>query len=208
MNDLPPKSGKTRFIFDLDGTLTSEEILPYIARHFQMEEEIAPLIEESLRGVIPYTESFIRRVFLLKKLPVDEVSALLAEMPVFEKLVAFIQKHAEICTVITCNLDVWIQELVSRISPSWYCSEAETQDNHVTKLVHIIKKENLVERFQNGGDRVVFIGDSNADTEAMRLANVSIAAGLVHVPSQSVLSVADYLIFDEETLCRQLNQLL
>ena len=39
MNDSPQKSGKIRFIFDLDGTLTSEEILPCIARHFQMEEE-------------------------------------------------------------------------------------------------------------------------------------------------------------------------
>jgi HAD superfamily phosphoserine phosphatase-like hydrolase len=208
MNDSPQKSGKIRFIFDLDGTLTSEEILPCIARHFQMEEEISPLIEETLRGVIPYTESFIRRVFLLKKLPVDEVSALLAERPLFERLAEFIQKHPEICTVITGNLDVWVKGLISRISPSFYCSEAEMSENHVTKLVHIIKKENLVERFQNEGDRVVFIGDRTNDTEAMRLADVSIASGLVHAPSQSVLSVADYLIFDEETLCRQLNLLL
>ena len=100
------------------------------------------------------------------------MSALLAEMPLFERLVEFIQKHAEVCTVITGNLDVWVKELVSRISPSFYCSEAEMHENHVTKLVHIIKKENLVERFQNEGNQVVFIGDSNNDTEAMRLADV------------------------------------
>ena len=40
MNDSPQKSGKIRFIFDLDGTLTKEAILPCIVRHFQKEAEI------------------------------------------------------------------------------------------------------------------------------------------------------------------------
>ena len=54
----------------------------------------------------------------------------------------------------------------------------------------------------------MFIGDGNNDVEAMRLSDISIASALTHMPSNGVLSVADYLILDEETLCRQLNQLL
>ena len=42
----------------------------------------------------------------------------------------------------------------------------------------------------------------------MRLADVSIASGLTHMPANGVLSVADYLVLNEEGLCRQLNQLL
>ena len=66
----------------------------------------------------------------------------------------------------------------------------------------------LPEQFKKNGDKVVFIGDGNDDAEAMREADVSIASGVTHYPSKSVLSVADYLVFSEEALCRQLNQLL
>ena len=58
------------------------------------------------------------------------------------------------------------------------------------------------------GEKVIFIGDGNNDVEAMRLADIAIASGLTHMPAKSVLSVANYLVFSEEALCRQLNQLL
>lgn len=41
----------------------------------------------------------------------------------------------------------------------------------------------------------------------MRLADISIASALVHPPATSVLSITDYLVFEEGTLCRLLNQL-
>ena len=68
---------KIKFIFDLDGTITSEETLPLIAKHFNVQEEIEQLTRETIQGDIPFVESFIRRVFILGKLPVDEVAALL-----------------------------------------------------------------------------------------------------------------------------------
>ena len=72
----------------------------------------------------------------------------------------------------------------------------------------ILNKESVVKKYQEMGEKVVYIGDGNNDIEAMRLADVSIAAGLVHHPANSILPFADYLIFDEKALCRQLNQLL
>jgi magnesium-transporting ATPase (P-type) len=55
---------------------------------------------------------------------------------------------------------------------------------------------------------VVYIGDGNNDMEAMRIADVSIASGLTHYPASSVLSISNYAVFSEESLCRQLYQLL
>lgn len=63
-----------KFIFDLDGTVTSEEMLPLIAKHFHVEEEIVDLSRETTQGNMPFVESFIRRVFILGRLPVDEVA--------------------------------------------------------------------------------------------------------------------------------------
>ena len=51
----------TKFIFDLDGTVTKEETLPIIAKHFSVEEEIEKLTKQTVMGHIPFVESFIRR---------------------------------------------------------------------------------------------------------------------------------------------------
>lgn len=74
MSEHPMKPIK--FVFDLDGTVTAEETLPLMARHFHVEEEIEELTREPIQGNIPFVERFIRRVFMLGKLPVDGTNRL------------------------------------------------------------------------------------------------------------------------------------
>ena len=198
----------TKFIFDLDGTITKQETLPLISKYFGIQEEIDKLTNETIQGNIPFVESFIRRVYILGKLPIDEVSNLLEEVELHEKIVDFIKNHSDDCIIATGNLKCWIDKLLLKIGGYNYCSDGIIENNKVKKLTHILKKENIVEKYKKEGETVVFIGDGNNDVEAMRKADVSIASGLTHTPAKSVLSVTDYLIFDEEALCRQLNQLL
>lgn len=202
------EESKIKLIFDLDGTVTAEETLPLIAKHFKVEEEIEQLTQETVQGNIPFVESFIRRVFILGKLPVDEVADLLATTRLYPKLVEFIQSHKDICAIATGNLTCWSHKLLAKIGCEYYCSEAEVENNHVVKLTKILRKEQVVEQYQKDGYRVVFIGDGNNDLEAMRVADVAIAVGTTHFPSKSILPITNYLIFSEEALCRQLNQLL
>ncbi len=198
----------TKFIFDLDGTVTKQETLPLISKHFKIQEEIDNLTMETVKGNIPFIESFIRRVYILGKLPINEVADLLEKVELYKGILKFIQEHKEDCIVATGNLECWIEKLSKKVGCCCYCSDGEIENNQVKKLTRILKKENLVERYQSEGEKVVFIGDGNNDVEAMRLADVSIASGLTHMPANSVLSIADYLVFNEEALCRQLNQLL
>ena len=198
----------TKFVFDLDGTLTKEETLPIIAKHFSLEEEIEELTRQTVMGDVPFVESFIRRVSILGKLPIDEVDALLADVELHESIVEFIQKNREHCAIATGNLSCWVAKLVARIGCKTYCSEGKTENNRVMELTDIIKKEDVVEKFHAGGHRVVFIGDGHNDVEAMRAADVAIASGLTHTPTASVISVADYLVQDEMELCSRLKQLL
>lgn len=197
-----------KFVFDLDGTITAEETLPLIAKHFKIEDEITLLTKNTLTGTIPFVESFIRRVHILGKLPIDEIDHLLYEVNLHTNVVKFINEHNEQCAIATGNLCFWIERLIGKIGCKCHCSLGIREGNIVKKLTSILKKEHVVSHYQNLGFQVVYIGDSNNDMEAMRLADVAIAVGLTHYPASSVLSITDYLVFNEEALCRQLNQLL
>lgn len=197
-----------KFIFDLDGTVTRQETLPLIAEHFGVQTEIQNLTMQTIQGYVPFIESFIKRVHILGKLPIDEVSNLLENVLLYEKIIDFIKNNPQKCVVATGNLDCWVDKLCAKIGCEYHCSHCTTADNKVLKLTHILRKEDLVEQYKSQGYKVVFIGDGNNDVEAMRIADISIGAGLTHMPSQNILSIADYVIFNEETLCRQLNQLL
>ena len=199
---------KVKFIFDLDGTVTSQETLPLIASHFGVEEKISELTRKTIRGNVPFVESFIRRVHILGKLPVSEINDLLADVPLYEKLHGFILANLDKCAIATGNLNCWVEKLSGKIGCTSFCSDAEVNDNKVSRLNTILKKENVVSRYKSEGYEVIFIGDGNNDLEAMRLADIAIANGCTHDPAMSILGVADYVVYTEEALCRQLNQLL
>ena len=196
-----------KFLFDLDGTVTSQETLPVIANHFQCQEEIADLTKKTVAGNVPFIESFIRRVNILGKYSVKETSDLLAQVQLYPELKQFIDAHRADCIIVTGNLTCWCDGLFKKIGCQCYGSSAELDGDHVVKLKSILRKEDIVDRYKALGETVIFIGDGNNDLEAMRHANISIATGLTHNPAQSLLSICDYVVFNEHALCRQLRQL-
>ncbi|MCK9612623.1 MAG: HAD-IB family phosphatase [Bacteroidales bacterium] len=197
-----------KFIFDLDGTITAQETLPVIAKKFHLEKEILNLTNETIKGNIPFVESFIRRVHVLGKLSVSEISDLLSRVRLHKKVLKFINENKDNCVIATGNLDCWIDKLSSKIDCVCYNSVAKVEKNKVVSIEYILNKDEVVKKYKELGEKVVYIGDGNNDMEAMRISDISIAAGLIHYPANSILTVADYLIFNEEALCRQLNQLL
>lgn len=196
-----------KFLFDLDGTVTSIETLPVISEHFGCTEQILELTAKTVQGNVPFVESFIRRVNILGDYSVNEISDLLAKVPLYGNIAKFIDDHKEDCIIVTGNLTCWCEGLFKKIGCKCYGSEAECVDDKVIKLRSILRKEQIVEQYKSLGETVVFIGDGNNDLEAMRQANVSIAVGLTHNPAQSLMSICDYIIFDENALVRQLRQL-
>ena len=50
------------FLFDLDSTITRQEILPTIAEEFGVFEEMRALTERTMRGELPFKQSFLQRV--------------------------------------------------------------------------------------------------------------------------------------------------
>ncbi|MFT3806899.1 HAD-IB family phosphatase [Arenimonas sp.] len=196
-----------KFIFDLDGTISRHETLPIMAARFGIQDRIDALTEETIRGNVPFIESFIRRVGILGQYPVSEMNRLLADVELFAGVIEFIRRNSADCIIATGNLRPWIEGLCRRIDCQVCCSEATIVDDRVTKLTSILRKEDIVRHWQSQGETVVFIGDGNNDAEAMRQADVAVATGLVHWPARSVLDVADFAVFDESALLRLLEQL-
>ena len=75
------------FLFDLDSTITKVEILPEIAKAINMEERMRNITDKTMKGEIPFDKSFSNRIEFLKDIPVSEVSQIVANVPLHDKLV-------------------------------------------------------------------------------------------------------------------------
>src|SRR5690606_5512350 len=95
-------------MFDLDGTLTREELLPKIAKAAELPS-IDELTRRTMAGEIPFQESFRQRVELLSRVPADLVASVVASAPVHEQLMAWITEHRDQCWVVTGNVDRWVR---------------------------------------------------------------------------------------------------
>ena len=111
-----------KFLFDLDGTVTSEETLPIIANHFNCVEQISELTARTVQGNVPFIESFICRVNILGAYSVSETTRLLSEVPLYPAIAKFIEEHKEDCVIVTGNLTCWCEGLFKKnwLSVLWF----------------------------------------------------------------------------------------
>ncbi|MFC1659288.1 HAD-IB family phosphatase [Pseudomonadota bacterium] len=115
---------RTAFCFDLDGTVTKEEILPILSKEIGLYQEIEALTEATLKGVIPFETSFKLRCRILSEIPINRVQEIISKVVLNDKIVEFIKKNKNNCYIITGNLDIWINKLADKIGSAIYSSKA------------------------------------------------------------------------------------
>ena len=60
----------------------------------------------------------------------------------------------------------------------------------------------------NGNNKsIISVGDGMGDVLMFEESDISIAFGGVHEPIESLMKVSNYLVYDEDSLCRLLNTL-
>lgn len=195
------------FLFDLDATVTKEEILPALAEQVGLLEEMQEMTEKTMRGEIPFQSSFLARVEMLKTIRVSRVAEIVEKTPLNEELVQFIHAHASRCYIVTGNIDVWIEELIKRIGlplSHCYCSSASVSDDYIVSVNSVVDKEKIVKQFVVP---VVAVGDGSNDAEMVRLADVGIGYGGVRPVAYSLMCNATHVICDEHRLCSFLHTL-
>lgn len=195
------------FLFDLDSTVTKEEILSTISKRLGIFEQMSLLTESTMKGEIPFKQSFLQRVELLKGIPVSDVCQLVSEIQLNEKVVDFIQNNKERCYIVTGNLDVWIQGLIEKIGMEshTFCSNALVKDDHLQDVISIVDKNAVVSQMILP---FVAIGDGNNDAEMIEAAEIGIGYGGVRDIAPSVLDCTSHAVYSEERLVEFLQRLI
>ena len=102
---------------------------------------------------------------------------------------------------------MWVSGLCDKLGCRYFASKAIV-DKDTGALIgaeYVLEKHSIANSFSLP---FAAVGEGHNDAEMIRNAQVGIAFGAVHMPSSSVLECAGHCVFEEETLCRFLKQLL
>ncbi len=195
------------FLFDLDSTITRKEILPEISAKIGKTEEMNHLTEATMRGEIPFKTSFLRRIEILKSVPVSEVNDIVKNIPLNDNIADFIVKNSERCYIVTGNLDIWIDGLMKKMNLDnhVYCSKADVKNDRITKVSSVLDKELTIKQFVQP---TVVIGDGDNDSGMAKEADLSIGYGGVREIAPSLLRNIDYAFYDDNKCADFLWKLL
>lgn len=195
------------FLFDLDSTITKQEILPTIARERGIYREMCKMTESTMCGEIPFKQSFLQRVNLLRDVPVSEISNIVREIELNEKIVDFIKMNRDRCYIVTGNLDIWISGLMQRIGmeSNVFCSKALVNEDYLQDVFSVIDKNAIVKQMILP---FVAVGDGNNDAEMIDAAEIGIGFGGVREIAPSVLACSTHVVYSEEKLVDFLERLV
>lgn len=197
----------TAFLFDLDGTVSCNELLPIIAKSIDLEHEFKTLTSLTIDGTIPFEASFRLRFAMLRNIPVDQVRHAIGNVELNVDILNFISENRDCCFIVTGNLRPWISDIAARIGCEVFANDAEMSDGTVVRLKPLMRKSEPVFALQKRFRRIVAIGDGANDVPMFEAANISVAYGGVHTPYKGLWDVADFAVFDSRALCRLLNTL-
>jgi phosphoserine phosphatase len=192
------------FLFDLDGTVTTEELLPRIARYIGVEDEIRELTQRTIAGDIPFEHSLRHRVEILNVASIPEVRGVVAGVGLDPHIISFIQSHADRCRIITGNIDAWLEDLIPQLGAPVLSSSVRVVHDKIFDFIQIMDKGEAIKQFSG---KICAIGEGHNDCGMLAAADLGIAYGGVHGPARTLLEVATHAIYDGETLCRFLSQL-
>lgn len=132
VNELP----RRLICFDLDSTLIRTELLNELAVHAGIGEEMARLTERTMQGELDFRNSFLRRVAMLKGLPLgllEEVAMNLSFTPGAAATIAELRRRDFRTAVVTGGFSLFARRAQEQLGIDYcYSTDVEIADGCLT----------------------------------------------------------------------------
>ncbi|MDA8858698.1 HAD-IB family phosphatase [Candidatus Pelagibacter sp.] len=198
---------KKIYCFDLDGTVTSQELLPLMAAELDLYDEISALTQATINGLIPFERSFKLRCKLLSDVPIKKVQEVAEKVKLNESIVQFMKENKDNSYIVTGNIYEWIQPIIEKIGCKIFCSKGKFTNDKLSGLEKILDKGEVVKELRGSDKSIISVGDGMGDVLMFQESDLSIAYGGVHEPIETLRKVSNYIVYEENSLCRLLNTL-
>ena len=175
-------------VFDMDSTLIEAEVIDELAKQAGVGDQVAEITEAAMRGELDFTESFRRRVALLKGLDEAALERVAAELQLSEgaeKLVSTLRRMGLKTAIISGGFTFFGRRLQQRLGIDHvFANELDIRDGRVTGDVvgRIVdgqrKAEILREIAAHEGcvlEQVIAVGDGANDLPMLSIAGLGIA---------------------------------
>ena len=122
--------------FDMDSTLIKTEVIDELADSAGVGEEVRAITESAMRGEIDFTESFARRVALLKGLDVSVMKEIADNLPIMdgaERLMSVLKMCGYKIAILSGGFTYFGQFLKKKFDMDYvYANELEVEDGKLT----------------------------------------------------------------------------
>lgn len=131
------KSAQAELIaFDMDSTLIQHEVIVEIAREVGIEKQVSDITESAMRGEIDFTESFIRRMQLLKGIDIsllDKINNRLKMTPGTEHVLKTLKAHNKKVAIISGGFTYFAQSIKDKFNLDYvFANELPIVNNKIS----------------------------------------------------------------------------
>ena len=174
--------------FDMDSTLIQTEVIDEMAERHGVGEEVKAITEAAMRGEIDFTESFKKRLMLLKGLDVKVLDDIANKLPITEgadRLIKTLKKFGFKIAILSGGFTYFGEFLKRKLDVDYvYANEFEIEDGkltgkHIGEIVDGKRKAELLKLLAQleklNLEQVIAVGDGANDLPMLNLAGLGIA---------------------------------